>query len=380
MHNINKIKPMWQSHSGLTHFLCYTSGMKQLLDFKNDINKCSKCGLCQSRCPIYQITGNDCSVSRGHFVMLQGLIKGDLKMSKTINHYLDLCLKCGKCSEFCPSGIDVVDVIVSAKHEYFKTHKIEKLISFLQKRFIFKLIPNFLSFFNPPHKSKSFEKKVIYFGGCGSKLKGDKSIIKLLNSINIEVINPVFPCCGIALFTRGDLDSFQNNINNYINILKQYNIKEVITNCASCEKTLKDYIRWADSDEKREFLKTIEVKNIYEYLKGNKLKLKKPVDVTYHKPCNISNFEDIEYILKNTENLNYIEMKDYDKCCGLNGISKIKEYKIMSKIFNNKYQNIIQSEVKNVLTSCLGCEIALKLYSRNRYRVYDLIDFLYTHL
>ena len=70
--------------------------MKTLKNFKQQINSCSKCGLCQSQCPIYKITGNDCTVSRGHFIMLQGLIKGDLKMSKTINHYLNLCLKCGK--------------------------------------------------------------------------------------------------------------------------------------------------------------------------------------------------------------------------------------------------------------------------------------------
>ena len=116
--------------------------MKQLECFKEEIHKCSKCGLCQGECPIYKITGNDCTVSRGHFVMLDGLLKGDLKMSKTINNYLDLCLKCGACSKFCPSGIDIVDIIAAAKHEYFKSHKIEKLISLFQKKIVFKFIPN----------------------------------------------------------------------------------------------------------------------------------------------------------------------------------------------------------------------------------------------
>ena len=166
--------------------------MKQLKDFKEDIHRCSKCGLCQAECPIYQVTGNDCSVSRGQFVMLNGVVKGYLKMSRTINRYLDLCLKCGKCSKFCPSGIDVVDVIISAKAEYFKRHPFEKLITFFQKYFAFGLIPRIIRTFIRPTKSKNFEKKVLYFGGCGSKLKGDKSLVKILNSINIEVINPEF--------------------------------------------------------------------------------------------------------------------------------------------------------------------------------------------
>ena len=69
-------------------------------------------------------------------------------------------------------------------------------------------------------------------------------------------------------------------------------------------------------------------------------------------------------------------MKDFDKCCGLNGLSKFKEYKIMSKIFKSKRDNIINSKADYVLTSCLGCETALRFYSLNAYKVADLADFL----
>ena len=311
--------------------------MKKLIDFKDDIHKCSKCGLCQAECPIYRITGNDCAVSRGQFRMLEGVIKGDLKMSKTINKYLDLCLKCGACSKFCPSGIDVVDVVIAAKSEYFKLHPMEKIKTFFQKYFIFGLIPRFVRTFLRPTRSKMFDKKVLYFGGCGSKLKGDKAVVKILNSVKVEVVNPEFHCCGISYFSRGDLKAFNDSIKSYIQVLRKYDIKDVVTTCASCEKSLKDYIKWAEDSDK-EFLKEINVINIYQYLreKGLRPTLKKNIKVTYHKPCNIDNFEDIEYLLKNTQNLEYIQMQDYDKCCGLNGLSKFKEYKIMSKVFKQK--------------------------------------------
>ncbi len=351
--------------------------MKQLKDFKKQIHKCSKCGLCQAECPIYKVTGNDCTVSRGQFVMLKGLLKGDLKMSKTINRYLDLCLKCGACSKYCPSGVDIVDVIIAAKSEYFKAHFFEKIKTFSRKYFIFGLIPRIIRTFVRPAKSKTFEKKVLYFGGCGSKLKGDKALVKILNSINIEVINPVFHCCGIPYLSRGDLNEFNNSIKSYIKILKKYDIRDVVVNCASCEKSLKDYKKWADEEDKN-FLETICVKNIYEYLRENniKLRLKNPAKITYHKPCNINNFEDIEWLLKNTENLEYIEMKDFDKCCGLNGLSKFKEYKIMTSIFKSKHDNIKNSGSKTVTTSCLGCEVALRAYSFGKYKTQDLIEFV----
>ena len=120
------------------------------------------------------------------------------------------------------------------------------------------------------------------------------------------------------------------------------------------------------------------VKNIFEYLRENnvKLKLKKSVKVTYHKPCNQTNYEDIKYVLDNTENLEYIEMEGYDKCCGLNGIFKPKEYKIISKICNAKRNSVILTGVNTVLTGCFGCEMALRIYSLGKYKTANLTEFL----
>ena len=82
--------------------------------------------------------------------------------------------------------IDVVDIIVSAKNEYLKSHPLEKLKTRLLKNLIFGLIPNIVSIFKSKAKSKEFDKKVLYFGGCGSKLKNDKAVVKILNSIKRE--------------------------------------------------------------------------------------------------------------------------------------------------------------------------------------------------
>jgi glycolate oxidase iron-sulfur subunit len=313
--------------------------------------------------------------------MLRGVLKGELKMSKTINRYLDLCLKCGACSKFCPSGIDIVDVIITAKAEYFKKHPFEKVISYIQKNIIFGLIPNILwrvknIKFSKKNSSSKFTKRVLYFGGCGSKFKGESSIHKILNSMGIEVINPNFDCCGIPLFSRGDLQGFEKNLNSYINKLKKYDIHEIVTSCASCEKVIKDYAKWTNSEDSKAFLNKIEVKNIYDYIKNEKFKIKKPETITFHKPCNLDNYELIEQILNNTENLTYIKMNDFDKCCGLNGISKIKEFKIMKQLFNQKRSHIKKTKAEYVLTACLGCEVALRLYSLGQYKVKDLIDYL----
>lgn len=341
--------------------------MQELADFKEKIHSCSKCGLCQAVCPIYKITGNDCTVSRGQFIMLYAMLKGKFEMSENINKYLDLCLKCGACSKFCPSGIDVVEIIAHAKAEYFKKHRKEKIISYIQRKLMFGLITNIANIFSKKIKSKSFTKKVIYFGGCGSKINGNVAIIKLLNACNIEVITPNFECCGIPLYVRGDLKSFEQYKKSFINIVNQYDVKDIVTTCASCEKTIKSYN-----------IENLNIKNIFEYIKDCNLHLalKNKEKVTFHKPCNLNNYETITQLLSDIENLEYTEMNDYDACCGLNLLSKPTEYKIIKKLLCEKHNNIISSGAKTVLTSCLGCENVLKLGSGHKYKVEDLTAFL----
>jgi len=358
--------------------------MPSFYDFKQELRKCSKCGLCHTACPLYKVTGNDCTVSRGQFGMLYGVVQGKFKVNKIINKYLDLCLKCNSCSKACPAGIDVVDIITSAKAEFFKTHPFEKLISLFQNYLLLgvgvnlaKIGMRIISPFNRV-KSKKFDKKVLYFGGCGSKVLGDRALTRILNSLSIEVINPVYHCCGIPFLSRGDIDTLNEEIEKFVKITQKYDIREIVVSCASCEGTLKNYIKWVKNEDSKEFLKTLKIKNVYEYIHENKLKLKlkTPKTVTYHKPCHINNFEDIKWILENTENLNYVESVGFDECCGLNGITKINEYKTLLKIYLKKRKQLKNSGAKVVLTSCLGCEGALNLYSFGAYKTVDLLRFI----
>ncbi len=346
--------------------------MKSLADYKENIHSCSKCGLCQSVCPIYKITGNDCTVSRGQFIMLKHFLNGELKMSKVINKYLDICLKCSACSRFCPSGIDVVDIISLAKAEYFKTHKLEHLKSFFLK-FMLNTINN-IGCLLPKKQSKKFEKKVIYFAGCSDKgINAGSSVVKILNSLGVEVIIPNFNCCGYPFFINGDMATFEEYMNKFYSILQEYENYEVITNCATCEKVLNSYAKWGEH-------KSIIIKNVFDYIKDNnlasKFELKKAKTVTFHKPCNMENYETVKQILENTTNLNYIEMKDFDKCCGFNSLTNSKNRKLFEKLYKEKYNYIENSGAKIVLTSCTACKITLKLFSRCKYKVYDLLEFL----
>ncbi len=360
--------------------------MKKLSDFKDEINKCSKCGLCQSVCPVYKETGNDCAVSRGKFVMLDGVLKGDLKLNKNINKYLDLCLKCGKCKDFCPSSIDVCKIFETAKYEYAKTTCLGKIIFFLQSRLlrIKRLTPKLKS---------SGTLKLLYFRGCVNNLFQNRFLEKIPD---IEIIEKDFECCGLPFLSSGNLERFEE-VKKYNLSLMDGDFDYILTDCASCESTLKGYKfrhcgldpqshNFCDNaipnqvwnDEENNLAKEINFISLGELIvrQGMKFKFPKPIKVTFHKPCHLENDDFLKPLLENCENVEYVEMEDYDACCGFAGEFAIKNHKISMAISKKKAQNIINTGADYCLTTCPACILGLNQGLLGKVKVLSLADFL----
>lgn len=358
--------------------------MKKLEDFKDEINKCSKCGLCQSVCPVYKETGNDCAVSRGKFVMLDGVLKGDLKLNKNINKYLDLCLKCGKCKDFCPSSIDVCEIFETAKYEYMKSTMWGKIYFFLQSKLL-KIPP----IYKVGKRIPSAEGlKLLYFKGCVNKIFPQTD--KLLKKIpNIEIIEKDFECCGLPFLSSGNLERFEEVKKRNLELM-DCDFDYILTDCASCESTLKGYFTrhpeaLAEGSKAKEILRfalnDIEFINIGELLirQNMKFKFPKPIKVTFHKPCHLENDDFLKSLLANCENVEYVEMENYDDCCGFAGEFAIKNHKISTAISKKKAQNIINTGADYVITTCPACILGLKqglFGKKNAPKVLSLTDFI----
>lgn len=335
--------------------------MKTLKDFASDINKCSKCGLCQSVCPVYKETGNDCAVSRGKFVMLGGVLKGDLKLNKTINKYLDLCLKCGKCKDFCPSNIDVCKIFETAKFEYARKTFLGKFIWALESKYIFDSCLNILGrvqkllsggLFRKRLKALPAAKKLrlVYFKGCVNKVypKVENALMKVLSFYDdIEIIEKEFSCCGLPFLSSGNIERFEEVKKHNLELLN-CDYDYVLTDCASCEDTLKSY-----GLEK--------VLNAADFIAKypKKFIFKKPVKVTFHKPCHLQNIDFLAKVLEMCENVEYIAMQGMEDCCGFAGEFAMKNNKISRAIGRKKAKNIIDTGADYVLSLCPSCTLGL---------------------
>jgi len=356
--------------------------MDSLKDFENDLNKCSKCGLCQQACPIFQLTQNECTVSKGKFIMLYGAAKGDLKLSKTINKYIDMCLKCGKCNKFCPSGIDVCKILNTAKYEYSKNKLISKIIHILQSRLFFSNFINIFKILTHPFRPRKNNipgsEKILYFKGCVNQIcpRTDNYLDKIFKNSPINIIEPDFDCCGLPFLSEGNLKRFEQCAKHNTSLLNT-DYDYLVTDCASCQSTISEYSKYINSpeipkDKNLNWGDIIAQKDIH-------FKFNKKITVTFHKPCHLENDAFFEKIIGNCENVNYIKMENYDSCCGLAGSFGVKNPKLSKELSIKKAENILKTKADFVITTCPVCLIGLKQglrFTKSNTKVISLLEFL----
>lgn len=378
--------------------------MKTLDDLEENIYKCSKCGLCQKVCPIYKATGNECTLSRGKFTLLNGVIKKHIKMNKDVMKYVDLCLNCNACKNFCPSNIDAREIFTSIKAEkeekkrnpfskfvssyfllktalnlaaiafwFYRLLKINKIINKISKALIksgkfgrFLLIIDTLSGTNikrREQKTDTAKATIVYFPGCVNKYINNaenNAVLNILEKLNYKVITPNFECCGMSYYSKGQIHEFTNLVNKNLELLPD-EFDFFVTDCASCDFTLSKYEEFADQKylEKAKLMreKAVSFANLLAK-QENVIKNSKLLNVTFHKPCHFDG--DIKQILNKIENINYIEMKDYDSCCGAAGSFMVKYPQISKDISKEKAKNILATKADIVLTSCPSCVLGLK--------------------
>ena len=185
-------------------------------------------------------------------------------------------------------------------------------------------------------------------------------------------------CSGVIQKGNSCYIIYSSEINAKDNIKKlDIDFDYLVTDCASCESTLLDYHKYIECTPIPE-RKSINFGDLIA-LKGIKFKFKKPVKITFHKPCHLKNDTFLQRILTNCENVEYIEMKNYDNCCGFAGSFGIKNRKYSIELSKQKAQNIIETGADYVITTCPSCVLGLNqglLLKGSKTKVISLLEFL----
>jgi len=82
---------------------------------ENELSLCTRCGMCQSVCPLYSETGRESDSARGKFALLDGLRSSLLSAPDGVLNLLQRCLLCGACASHCPRKINSISVFLRAR-------------------------------------------------------------------------------------------------------------------------------------------------------------------------------------------------------------------------------------------------------------------------
>ena len=414
------------------HIVLIDGGREALYESKVCQNalRCIQCGACANVCPVYQTVGGHVFGSiyiSAIGIILTAFYEG-LDKAKEITR---ACIGCRSCVAVCPSKIDLEEIILHLRNEVTKEYGmgVVKNVAFkavMKNRGLFHSMVRAASKLQRPvtHKNrsdsggriirhlplhfmdrdftewrdlpsiapKSFrdqfdsipqhvtdpQYRVGFFVGCGADFVYPEvgvSMIKVLNSLNIEVVFPKTQnCCGIPALYAGDTETGVDLAKQSVQAFTEADVDYILCICPTCTMAVKrDFVeRLADHPQwsaKAMALssKTMDASAFLENVLGASEKLKtmrSAKSVTYHDSCHLkrgSNVWQEPRALLLASGHDIKEMKNSDRCCGFGGTySFLSHPQISKQITKDKVQTIQATEVKTVATDCPGCMIMLK--------------------
>lgn len=382
---------------------------------EEQLNVCIRCGMCQSVCPLFEQTGREADVARGKLALLNGLMTNIFKDTDGVSTRLNKCLLCGSCAANCPSGVNALEIFITARTilaKYQGLPFIKKIIfkSLLAKPGLFNAIMELASKFQkimiksnkneqgtscarivspllkdrhfiplaetPFHKtltnlqsdSPGTGPRVLLFTGCII----DKimpylahACVTALNHNNIRLLIPENQgCCGIPALASGDRDTFNDLLSYHINLFQQENFDYMVTACATCTSTIKKLWPSLHQGQNKVFLEALSEKTmdinefLIDILKVNPASELSEAPVTYHDPCHLKKSLGVsaqprELIKAGGHPVT--EMANPDKCCGMGGSFNLFHYDISTQIGQLKADSIIDTQCPIVASSCPAC-------------------------
>jgi len=382
----------------------------------DELDKCNRCGFCQTRCPVYRITGREASVARGHLQMLRATVTGELPLDGEIREPLFECLMCRACTAECPPAIQTDRAVFAARASYLARRQ-----SLLQ-RFIFRTVlahPRLLrtgarvlgwlkrtrltvfskllralpwldrgyseapAWMPAPKeflrarlarraKPQAATRRVTYFAGCAMDYafpEAGESTVEVLEAAGCEVAVADNVCCGLPPYSYGDLASARLLARKNIAALASAEGEVILTDCASCASFLKDYPElWEADDPAREAAEEMagRVVELSEFLAGLEPTALEPVEavVTFHEPCHLGRYQGIvdqpRDLIRRIPGVEFRELPEADWCCGGAGSYSMSHYDLSMEILARKMRNIVATGAQIVVTPCPACLMQLR--------------------
>jgi glycolate oxidase iron-sulfur subunit len=405
-------KSAWEGVEGPTH---------------EDVSYCIRCGLCLSVCPTYKDSLRETESPRARVALVAKAIEGELELTRNFKDHMYRCLACLACNDICPVGIKPAELCLEARYAIeqaaptpplkpilfrgifprtavlemltkpvavYERSGLRKLVDAShatkllpgQLRDMERMLPNKLPLRGVRHTMPDVvlakgerRARVAYFLGCVQGVmmaEGSKATVEVLAENGCDVVVPKnVKCCGMPMVGYGFKDTARDMARHNIDLLLDLNVDAIITDCATCGSSLKEYPHWLAGDPQyaeraKEF--AAKVKDISEFLV--EIGIRPPAGkvearVTYHDPCHLCRAQGIREQpreMLRAAGVDLVEMEGSDVCCGSAGTQLITHYHTSIGVLERKMDNVVATEAEVIASGCPGCQMQLAVGVKRR--------------
>ena len=382
-------------------------------------SNCIRCGLCLAVCPTYRESLVETASPRGRTALARKSLEGELPLSPNLVEQMYSCLGCLACNEVCPVGIRPADLAFSLRHVQEQLHPAawkESLFAGLlphpgrleaatlplrlyqelgMRRVTASLgllrhLPDQLRDLEgmlPPVPRRPLRQRlpdetpargeeryrVAFFLGCAQNLlfaEESEAAVRVLSRNGCRVTTPKKSvCCGMPARGYGRMDLVREQARKNIALFETIPTETIVTDCATCGSTLKDYGEILAGDPEwaaRAEAFSRKVRDISEFLMS--IPLEKPkgrlsARVTYHDPCHLRRAQGVwkqpRQLLGAIDGLEFVELPEADWCCGSAGSQLITHYETSLKVLDRKMDNLAETGAEVIASGCPGCQMQL---------------------
>lgn len=245
----------------------------------------------------------------------------------------------------------------------------------------------------PPGEGKGVRGRVALFTGCLMRAgfaNIHEATVRVLERNGYAVHVPDGQICCAALHVHaGERDLARAMAKRNIDLFMQEQWDAIVINAAGCSAQLKEYAEIFRDDPEyfhkaEEFAKR--VKDVSELLVPNiapNASLQNKTRVTYQDACHLAHAQKIRLqprqILKQIGNVELIEMRASDRCCGSAGIYNVVHPEMSDQLIDEKMVNTRDTQAEIVVTGNIGCLLQLEYGARRagwNGRVMHLVELL----
>ncbi len=347
-----------------------------------DLDACTRCGRCQDRCPAH-LSEKPLSPKK----LVQDL-KGEWERvahgAKNEDGLIDnviqeetlwSCTACLSCQVNCPVSIPTFDKNLEMRR--YLTMTLSKVSS--EMKLLYK---NLQTRFDPYGMGKSQrlewaeglnikkageeEVEYLYWVGCVASLDDrNRKIAKAFSTIlqkagiSFGVLGPEEKCCGDPLRRTGNEYQYQELAAGNVELLKELNVKKIVTSCPHCYNTLKnDYPQLGGVFDVYHHTQLLSM-----LAKEGKINITPSLEgiTTYHDPCYLGRvnrvFDEPRSIAKRLAKDRFMELgrhMDEAFCCGGGG-GRIWMEEHHKRINHLRLDEAIAISANTLITACPYC-------------------------